>query len=145
MKDHEGCVRGFYWSNKAYYAKSLPKELPEINFGMYAEEGGTSGEMSMVWRNIGNKDTPQLRCFCDAWSALSLFPDLIKKLGEHDSEDITDEQFVEILKKCGFKDLTPYKAPKNGEDQSISNKIKLQKELSALEKRCKEIKNQINS
>jgi len=143
MKDHEGCIRGFYWSNKAYYTKSLPKESPEINFGMYSKEGGTSGEMSMVWKNISNEATPQLKCFCDEWSALSLFPDLIKKLGEHDSEDITDTQFVDILKECGFEDLTPYKAP--GGETNQSNKIKLRKELSALEKRCKEIKKQINS
>jgi len=32
-------------------------------------------------------------------------------MGEVDSEDITDEQFVEMLLSCGFKDLTKYESP----------------------------------
>jgi hypothetical protein len=111
MKDHEGDIRGFYWMNKSYYASTLPKESPKINFGMYCEGAGTSGEMSMVWVNIGDIVTPQLQCYSDSWSTLSLSHDLIKELAKHDSEDITEEQFVEILKKCGFKDLTNYKDP----------------------------------
>jgi len=143
MKDHKGCIRAFHWSSKAYYAGSIPKEGPEIYFGMYSEEGGTSGEMSMIWTNIsGDTLTPQLRVFCDGWSALSLFTDVIEKLGEHDDEDISEEKFIEILKECGFKDLTAYKAPIIGGGQNY--KIKLQQELSDLEKRCKEIRKQMN-
>jgi len=146
MKNHKGRIRGFCWCKKAYYAKALLKELPKVCFGMFCKDGGgTSGEMSMVWENICNKATPQLKCFCDGWSALSLFADLIKKLGEHDSEDITEEQFVEILRQCGFKDLTPYEDPNRNTEESNNYRRSLEKELLTLEKRCKEIKDKLST
>ena len=42
------------------------------------------------------------------WSVLASFSDLILKMGELDSEDISDEVFVRMLLECGFKDLTKY-------------------------------------
>ncbi len=110
MKDHNGMVRGFHWSNRAWYKNIVDK--PEINFGMYdPNDGGTSGEMSVKWISLGNKLTPKLECFDDGWNALFLFGDLIQKMGEVDSEDITDEKFIEMLLSCGFKDLTKYEDP----------------------------------
>lgn len=110
MKDHSGMVRGFHWSNRAWYKNIVDK--PEINFGMYDNDGGgTTGEMSIKWISLNNKLTPKLECFDDGWNALSLYGDLLQKMGEVDSEDITDKQFVQILLSCGFKDLTAYKNP----------------------------------
>lgn len=110
MKNHEGMIRGFHWSNKAWYNNIV--DGTEVNFGMYSPtDGGTSGEMSMKWILLNRQPTPKLQCFDDGWSALGLFTDLLRKMAEHDSEDITDEKFVEILLECGFKDLTAYKNP----------------------------------
>jgi hypothetical protein len=115
MRDHEGFKRGFIWSNKAWYSRSV--EDQEIMFGMYYDAaendgfGGTSGEMGMRWYEIGGKNVPRLEAYDDGWSALSLFSDLIQELGNHDDENMTQEQFIEILKSCGFEDLTPYKHP----------------------------------
>lgn len=110
MKDHSGMIRGFHWSNKAYYNNVI--ENPEIIFGMYdPNDGGTTGEMSVKWIVLNNKYTPKLECFDDGWNALSLYTDLIQKMGEVDSEDITDNQFTQMLLSCGFKDLTKYKNP----------------------------------
>lgn len=106
MKDHEGCVRGFYCPNKSWYSNIISEK--EIDFGMYADDGSTSGSMTMCWINIGGEEVPKLEVFNDGWNALSLFSDLINVLGEYDEERITQEEFVEILKSCGFKDFTAY-------------------------------------
>ena len=107
MKDHTNCIRGFHWSTKAWYGKTVFDR--SISFGMYQPGDGTSGEMTMVWYDLGGKIVPKLECFDDGWNALSLFTDLIKKMGEHDDENITEEQFVSILLECGFTDMTAYK------------------------------------
>ena len=67
--------------------KNNPNENIEIGFGMFAEGDGASGEMAMEWIPLGGRLSPQLKCFHDGWSALSLFPDLIEKLGELDEDD----------------------------------------------------------
>ena len=108
MKDHTGCEPGYYWTAKAWYAKAN-NCYDEITFGMYdLIGGGTSGEMIMQWKELGGETVPQLKVFTDAWSALALFGDVIAELAKHDNENITQEQFIDILKDCGFKDLTPY-------------------------------------
>lgn len=111
MKNHNGCIRGYHRSSKAWYAKSLNDKI-DINFGMYSASGkGTSGEMTMEWVELDGKLCAKLKCFEDSWSALALFPDLIKKMGEVDSELIQEEDFAKMLDECGFKDMTAYEDP----------------------------------
>lgn len=111
MRDHNGCIRGYHRTSKAWYAKA--KERIEVRFGMFAEEGGTSGDITMEWVDLGLMDglTARLKCFEDGWSALALFTDLIQKMGEFDSQKIQEEEFVKMLDECGFKDMTAYKDP----------------------------------
>lgn len=111
MKNHEGSYRGYHRSSKAWYANSLKKEKIEVNFGMYGEDGGTSGEMSIKWHELDSKLCARLECFEDGWSALGLFSDVIEKLAAVDSEVIQEEDFVKILDECGFKDDTAYENP----------------------------------
>lgn len=107
MKSHDGMIRGFHWSSRAYYSAVINR--PEVNFGMYdPNDGGTTGEMSMTWILLDGRYTPKLECFDDGWSALANFTDLIQRMGKVDSEDISDEVFVKMLVECGFKDLTKY-------------------------------------
>lgn len=80
-------------------------------FGLYARNDGTEGEMGMRWVNLQGKQVPQLQVFDDAWKVLAQFTDLIEALGEHDNENITPQEFVEILKRCGFADFTEYQHP----------------------------------
>ena len=40
---------------------------------------------------------------------LKYLPNLIKELGKVDGKNIQEEDFIKILKKCEFKDLTEYK------------------------------------
>lgn len=129
MRDHEGCTRGYHRFSKTYYASE--HEETTVSFGMYDPQGGTSGEMSMVWVDIGYGEsyTPQLKVFDDGWSALGLFTDLIQKLAEQDSENITEEQFCTILDQCGFKDLTTYEDPHPLKDKLITIEIEESKAL----------------
>lgn len=76
---------------------------------MYYPDGGTSGEMSIEWFELGGKLVPQLKCFDDGWSSLSLFGDLVGRMAELDNKNIQEEGFCRLLDECGFKDLTRYK------------------------------------
>jgi hypothetical protein len=121
MNKHEGCVRGYYRSIKAWYAKANDYPM-EITFGMFEKGDGTSGEMSVRWEELGGKIVPCFRCFDDGWSALSLFTDLIKKMGEVDNENISEADFAKMLDECGFEDLTPYQSP-YGEPEMVQISI----------------------
>jgi len=104
---------------------------------MYNYERETSGEMTMMWINLNNRQVPQLTAFDDSWSALALFGDLIQKMGEVDDECITQEQFVEMLLSCGFEDKTQYKSPYEPKETA------LRKELAELEERIAIIKSKL--
>jgi len=137
MKDHEGCRRAFAWSNKAWYAETMNNKSQEVMFGMYNPKGGSSGEMSMRWKSISGRQVPQLQAFDDAWSALALFTDVIAKLAENDSDNITPEQFIEILSACGFVDDTPYKSPYE------PKKTELMKQLRDYKNRVKTLESKL--
>ena len=111
MKDHDGDYRGFIWGSQSYYWQALGYEDDEVTFGLFSPEGGTSGEMSVRWEKLGRSDVPKLRAFDDAWSALSTFTDVIAEMGEHDGEDMTPQEFVDLLLSCGFKDNTIREKP----------------------------------
>jgi hypothetical protein len=57
MKE-EKCIRGFHWTDKAYYARSLNRKTHEIMFGIYHNDGGTTGEMAMRWVDLSGKMVP---------------------------------------------------------------------------------------
>lgn len=105
MRNHAGDYRGFYIHSEAWFAKD--GDAQEVVFGLYCQDGGTSGEMMMEWIDLDVGElVPKLSIFSDAWSSASQFLDLFLKLGEVDSKNITPAEFVEILKSCGFKDMT---------------------------------------
>ena len=108
-------IRGFHWANKAWYAEANKIKNGLINFGIYTSEGGTTGEMSVTWEEIGRKLVPCLWAFDDSWAVLAEFKDVLKELGKVDDKNITDTEFVEILLRCGFTDLTRYKCPEKEE------------------------------
>jgi hypothetical protein len=101
-------IRGFHWSNKAWYAESNRIKNGQIVFGIYAIDGGTTGEMIMQWIELCGKNVPQLQAFDDSWKVLAGFKDVIDALALVDGKCMTDYDFAKILKDCGFKDLTAY-------------------------------------
>lgn len=111
---NEGTFKGFTQLSKAWYGKSnleIERIEDNITFGFYAEEGGTTGEMSVNWVHLGGRIVPEWTIFSDGWNALSNFHDLIDLLGQHDDEDPSPEQFREYLIECGFIDITKTKNP----------------------------------
>ena len=107
-------IRGFHWSNKAWYAEANHMKNGNITFGIYnITGGGTTGEMTMKWIDFPDRLVPRLECFEDSWKALASFKDLIDALGLVDGENITEEEFIKILLGCGFTDLTEYTPKEN--------------------------------
>jgi len=108
MKDNEDkYIRGFYWLNKAWYAKANKLKNGRIAFGIYnITGGGTTGEMIMKWHDLGDCFAPRLEAFEDSWKSLASFKDVIDVLALVDGKRISEEEFVKILLDCGFTDLT---------------------------------------
>lgn len=124
--DHKDCIRGYHRSSKAWYARTGMDN--EVLFGMYHKDGGTTGEMRIVWKELSGRLCPQLQAFDDSWSALSLFTDLIEKMGTIDNELIQEEDFCKLLDSCGFTDLTSYS---NSEEKEEMVTIELPKKKAA--------------
>ena len=83
----------------------LIRDWGHIVFGIYRKEGGTAGEMSMRWSDLGLDSVPYLHCYDDAWNILPEFSDLIAKMAEVNNKNITQDQFIDILLSCGFVDM----------------------------------------
>jgi hypothetical protein len=104
-------IRGFIWTNKAWYAKDIGCENDRVNFGVYLAEGGIAGEMRMEWIPLAGKIVPRLNVFPGSWKSLASFKDVLDALALVSGENITDAEFVKILLDCGFTDLTRYTSP----------------------------------
>lgn len=137
MNSHDEYVRGFHWMNRAYYAEAA-KCKKEIMFGVYHRRGGAPGEMAMRWHNLFSEIVPRLEVFCSGWETLFQFQDVLKALAERNNLNLSQEEFVEILKSCGFEDLTKYENP-HGETRAEH----LAHELELAEARVKELKSKI--
>lgn len=114
MKIIDNKNRGFYWSNKAYYAAAFQKAKPSISFGLYSNDGENDiqGEMNIEWEDLGTTGIgARLRSFDDSWHILASFSDLINSMGKLNIKNVTQEDFVALLFLHGFKDLTQYTAP----------------------------------
>ena len=108
--------KGFYWLSRAWYAEVIGKnedEEDDIVFGLYDEEGGTTGEVNVVWVRIRDykRPVPKLVAYDDGWEVLFSFSELIQKMRKYDSKSMSPGKFVNLLKECGFKDLTVYENP----------------------------------
>lgn len=102
-------IKGFTHLSRAWYGEANLKNadyIDAIYFGLYAKDGGTTGEMCVKWVVLNGEVTPMLTVFNDAWGALSQFKDLIDLLGKHNDENSTPQQFCEYLIECGFVDMT---------------------------------------
>ena len=113
MNEKPEFERAFYWTDKTEYGEAglQPKNVQhEVLFGLYAPNsgGGTRGEMAMRWYVCGNHIAPRLEVFDDGWGALAEFVDLLRVLALRADENITPQQFIELLQIRGFVDHTPY-------------------------------------
>lgn len=118
MKDHDSDIRGYHQFSRAWYAKGLtpgrdPKVVDEVTFGLFAPDGGTSGEMQMTWEILANRPTPRLMVWNDAWHTLYEFRDVLAELAKVDGQEISPAEFCALLDRCGFRDLTREADPKD--------------------------------
>lgn len=106
---HEGCEKGFTHLSKAWYGEACLKDsevIDKITIGFYAQDGGTSGEFCVAWEGLAGRPVPRLCVYDDGWSALNEFSDLIKKMADFDGQDISPEEFADLLLSMGIKDRT---------------------------------------
>ncbi len=116
MRDHSGCIRGYRQLSRAWYGLAcLSKEglVDQVTFGFYHPEGGTTGEIYVEWSPLvsDERPTPRLHLYDDAFSALAHFKDVLDRLADFDNADIQPWEFCQILRECGFQDLTDNRKP----------------------------------
>lgn len=80
----------------------------EIMMALHSPEGGVQGEFAIRWGRLGGKLVPQIQAYSDSWIVLSCMSDLIDVLAEHDDEDITPDQLIEILESLDFINTDSY-------------------------------------
>lgn len=105
--------KAFYITHKQYYFREdhtfmLPNVKYEIMIGDYPEEGGTRGEFSIRWTELGEELVPKLGVYDDAWLVLSKMPELIDLLASYDNQSISVDEMVEKLLELGYDDITSY-------------------------------------
>ena len=110
---HEGGKRRFIRTAKAWYSSTaLPdQELEEFSIGVYHDEGGTTGEFSVRWERLGGRLVPKLRSFDGSWSALLEFSELLGDMAKVDGNNITPDEFNELLLNAGIEDATAIEDP----------------------------------
>lgn len=81
----------------------------EVMFALHSPGGGVTGEIAMRWTRLSGRMVPQPQSFDDSWRVLSCFTDLIDKLADVDGENITPDEFIDILESLGFINTDSYK------------------------------------
>ena len=107
-------IRGFYIHSESWYHEANKRTLENrgvvenIMFGLYYKNDGADFEVSANWHDLGGKSPLALRIdiFEDAFQAFTEFSDVFGMLTEYHGKNPTKQQFVNILKSCGFEDLT---------------------------------------
>lgn len=109
MKNHEECKRGFTHLSKSWYGKAnldRSHEVDSVTVGFYHPKGGTTGEFTFTWEELGGKVTPKLTAYDDSWNALFLFGDMLEEMAAIDGEDITPDDFCNMLVSVGIENMT---------------------------------------
>lgn len=130
--------RSFIATHEAWYAKHNPRstrgEVAEVMFGLYPEDGGTSGEMALRWYPLtpNAPPNPRLEVFDDAWAVLATMPDVLAWLAEHDSKDPSPADFMDALRSMGFRDHTQREDPDGNSGWSEVVDRRKREELAAV-------------
>ena len=118
MRDHEGCKREFIIESEAWYhfATGFRDNITdEISLGLTYDDDSTTGEMRVRWHKLEYNEPPaaRLEAFCDSWSALWQFRDVLEAMAEMDNggDGPTPQEFAEMLLAHGFVDATPRQEP----------------------------------
>lgn len=130
-RDHIDATPGFRIHSESWWAAAAAATLgrkgddviDEIMVGFYDTDrgvigaGGTSGEFAFVWYKLAGKSAIRLECYSDGWSSLIRIPRLLNMMNDIDSDaryttgDISPQQFGELLKSIGIRDMTNRTGP----------------------------------
>lgn len=99
-------MNAFYQYSRMKYAAMLPREkfVDELMVGDYCEDGGTAGEFSIRWEELGGKLVPHVGMFDDSWDLFVKMRPLFDALAEHHDNNLNPAEMVALLTKLGFKD-----------------------------------------
>lgn len=109
MKDNTGCKRGFTQLSRAWYGPANlvnSKYVDKMNIGFYCEDGGTTGEFTIVWERLAGKIIPRLMAYDDGWNALFNFGDMLESMADIDGENVSPDEFCKLLVAIGIEDMT---------------------------------------
>jgi hypothetical protein len=119
-------IRGFHRFDKAWYAGTDNIRNPEIDIGIFDDDGGGCvAEFNVEWIELDGELVPQLQIFSDAWKMLSGMKDLFDELAKFDRQDISIDKFCEILLSLEFRDLTEYDTPEKYQRESQSQRVNI--------------------
>lgn len=113
----------FIHLKRAWYADAnlpaLRKDgiLDQVTVGLYAADGGCSGEMCMAWHWLVGSEAgvARLEAFNDSFALLGR-PEFkrmvgrLAKLPKPAADRLDPAGFCALLAECGFEDATPVKA-----------------------------------
>jgi hypothetical protein len=106
------------------YANQNREYVAEIMMALHHPGGGVKGEFAVRWQMLGGKAVPQLQAYSDSWLVLHCMSDLIQVLAEHDDEDITPDELIQILESLDFINTDSYQGDYLPEERFQSYQIK---------------------
>lgn len=109
-------IYGFEHLNRSWYAEHARGSdiIDEIIVSQRFRDGGvTGGELTMIWTEIGGKPTARLTVYQDGMALFTHPPvaTLLQSLAKAAHQDITPDQFCQLLRDAGFEDLTETERP----------------------------------
>ena len=120
---------GFVTHSRSYYSKTSPlhdNAIDEIMFGVYHEEGGTSGEAAIRWYTLGGKLALLLEMFDDGMLLLdraSVFMESLRAFCVKERTP-TCSEVESILLISGFKDNTATARPGGGQPMTAYDALR---------------------
>ncbi|CAM5559374.1 hypothetical protein [Eoetvoesiella caeni] len=95
-------LKGFSLRSELFPTLHKINRTEQIYVGLYAVEGGTRGEFSVVW---SDNNTISLNAYNDSWKVLEQFQDFLALLAKLDGVDITPDEFQAKLVELGYRKL----------------------------------------
>jgi hypothetical protein len=96
----------------------------EIMMALHSPSGGVQGEFAMRWSKLGGRLVPQLQAYSDSWIVLHCMSDFIEVLAEHDDQDITPDELIQILESLDFINTDSYQGDYLPEERFQAYQIK---------------------
>ncbi|AXF86668.1 hypothetical protein DTO96_102423 [Ephemeroptericola cinctiostellae] len=102
-------LRSYIHTSKAWYGTAaMPNNKADEILIQVVKSARLIGEFTITWPSY--LDGYKIEIFNDALTAMSLCSDLLSLLEQHNN-NLSPRQVIELLKRAGFADATPYDHP----------------------------------